>query len=230
MKANDLNETTAKVAGGFFLLAAITSIIALILYEPILHDIDFIVKNSVNENRVLVGVLFEIMTAFSVIGTSVTLFPFLKKYNESLALGAVCFRLLEATLIIIGILSLLTIVTMNHYFLSGADQDATYFRNAGKLLVAIHDWTFLYGPNLTLGPSTFITSYLLFKSKIAPRYITTLGLIGGPLVSLCAVLVTFGMFSQVSIWGMAFAIPVFAYEMSLAIWLIGRGRFRRGLE
>lgn len=135
----------------------------------------------------------------------------------------VCFRLLEATLIIIGIVSLLAIVTLNHDFLQEINPNIPAYLIAGKSLLAIHNWTFLYGTNLVLGPSTFLTGYLFYKSKLVPRYISLLGLIGGPIISVCALLVTFGLFPQISFWGIVLAIPVFVYEMSLALWLLVKG-------
>jgi Domain of unknown function (DUF4386) len=65
-----------------------------------------------------------------------------------------------------------------------------------------------------------MTAYLLYKSKLVPRFVTFLGLVGGPLISVNALLVTFGVYTQLSAWGMVLAIPVFAYEVSLAIRLL----------
>jgi hypothetical protein len=217
------NKKTAIVVGILFIVATVSAIIGLLFYDPILNDSGYIIKAATNETQVLWGAFFEIILAFAVIGTSVTLFPMLKKYNESMALGTVCFRLLEATLIIIGILSLLTIVTLNHEFLKETNPDIPAYLTAGKLLLTIHNWTFLYGPNLVLGTSTLMTGYLLYKSRLVPRFISVLGIFGGGLISICAVLVTFGVFSQISIWGVLLAVPVFLYEMSLAVWLIVKG-------
>jgi hypothetical protein len=68
-----------------------------------------------------------------------------------------------------------------------------------------------------------MTSYLLYKSRLVPPFIAVLGMIGGPLIFSCGLLVTLGLFEQISLWGALLAIPVFAYEMSLAIWLLAKG-------
>jgi Domain of unknown function (DUF4386) len=217
------NRNIAIIVGVLFILTEITSITGLILYDPILHDPDYIIKGAANETRVLWGAFFEVLLVFTQIGTAITLFPILKKYNESMAIGTVCFRLLEATIVIIGIMSLLAIVTLNHEFLKEANPNTSTYLVAGKLLLDIHNWTFLYGPNLILGPSSFMTAYLLYKSKLVPRFVTFLGLVGGPLISVNALLVTFGVYTQLSAWGMVLAIPVFAYEVSLAIRLLVKG-------
>jgi hypothetical protein len=217
------NRNISIIAGVLFLLAAITSIIGVLLYAPILNDTGYIIKGAAREAQIIWGTFFEIILAFAVIGTSISLFPILKKYNESMALGTVCFRLLEATIIIVGIISLLAIVTLNHEYLRETNPTTSAYSMAGKLLLAIHNWTFLLGPNLALGPSTLMTSYLLYQSKLVPRFIVILGLAGGPLIFTCALLVMSGIFPQISLWGAMLAIPVFAYEMSLAVWLIVKG-------
>ncbi len=217
------NRNIAIVAGILFIATEITAIAGLLLYDPILRDAAYIVKTAASETQILWGAFFEILLVLSVVGTSITLYPILKKYNETMALGTVCFRLLEATIIIIGIMSLLAIVSLNHEFLGETHPNLQSYIMAGKLLLNVHNWTFLYGPNLILGPSTFLTSYLLYKSKLVPRLITFLGLLGGPLISLNAVLVTFGIYPQMSALAFSFAIPVFAYEVSLALRLLFRG-------
>ena len=219
----DSNRKNEILIGVLFILAAVTAIIGLALYQPILNDADYIVKASANDTQVIWGAFCELILAFSVIGIAVMMYPILNKENESIAIGYVCFRLLEATIIIIGIISLLSVVTLNQEFTKAVNPNVISFLTAGKLLITVHNWTFLFGPNLALGPGTLMMSFVLYKSKLVPRYIYFLGLIGGPLIFACAVLVMFGVFLQISIWGVLLAIPVFAYEMTLAVWLIVKG-------
>ncbi|HQW25439.1 MAG TPA: DUF4386 domain-containing protein [Saprospiraceae bacterium] len=217
------NRSNAIAAGILFIIAAVAAMTGRILYGPILADPDYIIKGTAHEAQVLWGAFFEILTAFAVIGTPVALFPVLRKYNQSLAIATVSFRLLETTMIIVGILSLLTIVTLSHEFTNEINPDTTSYLLAGKSLLAFQNWTFAFGPNVALGPSTFMTGYLLYRSKLVPRFISILGMVGGPVIFTCGVLVMFGMFTQTSLWGGLLAIPVFVYEMSLAIRLLSRG-------
>ncbi len=217
------NRKKAIVTGILFIIAAVTSIIGLVLYQPILNDPDFIIKGSLNETQVIWGAFCELVLAFTIIGISVIMFPIVKKESESIAIGYVTFRLLEATIIIIGIISLLAIVTLSQEYAKEINSNAISFIIAGRLLVALHNWTFLLGPNLVLGPSTLLLSYFLYTSNLVPRFISVLGLVGGALIIICAVLVMFGAFLQISVWGAILALPVFAYEMTLAVWLITKG-------
>lgn len=219
----DSNRKNEIIVGVLFILATVTAITGLALYQPVLNDPDYIIKGSANETQVIWGAFCELILAFSVIGTSIMMYPILNKENESIAIGYVCFRLLEASIIIIGIISLLSVVTLNQEFAKSADPNVISFLTAGKLLVTVHNLTFLFGPNLALGTGTLMMSYILYKSKLVPRFIYVLGLVGGPLIFASAVLVMFGVFPQISVWGAMLAIPVFVYEMTLAIRLIGKG-------
>ena len=216
------NRNIATIVGGLFLTAAIASIAGMLLYSPILNDPGYIVSSS-NHLRISFGALLEIISAFAIIGTSLMLYPLLKEYNERLALGAVCFRVAEAVVIIVGILCLLTIVTLNVQDGNEPNPDSSTYVTIGKMLVAFHNWTFLYGPNVLLGPSTLMTAYVLYKANLVPRFVSIPGLIGGPMIFSCGVLVTLGLFDQISVWGALLAIPVFVYEMGLALWLIRKG-------
>ena len=217
------NRSSAILAGVLFIIAAAAAITGVLLYNPILKDPAYIINTTPHETSVLWGAFFEIVTALAVFATPLALCPVLKKYNERMALACIGFRHLEAAMILIGILSLLTIVTLNHEFSKEIKPDTAAYLIVGKSLLTFRDWTFSFGPNILLGPSTLMTAYLLHQSKLVPRIISTLGLVGGPLISTCGILVVFGVFSQVSVWAGLLAIPVFLYEMSLAIWLLVKG-------
>jgi hypothetical protein len=129
-----------------------------------------------------------------------------------------------------GIISLLSIVTLRQAFAQGALTNVDSLVSTGRSLVAIHDWTFLLGPNLALGPNTLMLAFLMYRSRLVPRFIAILGLVGGPLIFAFAAAVMFGVFQQVSLWGAIGALPVFAWEMSLAVYLIVRGFRPSGLK
>lgn len=210
------------VAGVFFIVAAVAAIVGLALYDPALNHPDYIVTSG-DDARVLLGAFFEVVLAIAVIGTAVTLFPIVKRQHEGVALGYVAGRVVEAVVIVVGIISLLAVVTLRQDFAGAAGGNAASLVAIGKTLVAIHDWTFLFGPAFALGVNTLLLAYLLYRSGLVPRSTAVLGLIGGPLIFASATAVLFGLYEQVSVWGSITAIPVFAWEMSLAVWLIVKG-------
>jgi hypothetical protein len=116
----------------------------------------------------------------------VTLYPVVKRYGESVARGAVCGRLLEAVALGVGMLSVLSIVTLRQDG-AAAGTDVVSLVTANQALVVLHDWTFLVGPSLFLGIYSLLLAYLMYRSQLVPNPIAWLGLIGGPLVTLSAI-------------------------------------------
>lgn len=217
------NKKAAKIVGILFILAAVTAIIGLLLYDPILNGPDYLAKGSEHANQVILGAVMELILVASAIGTATTMFPFLRKYNETIALWHVCFRFLEAVVITVGVISVLSLLTLSREFAAAGAPDIASFQASGIVLKAIHDWTFLLGPNFLLGINTMMYSYIFYKSRLVPRFIPILGMTGAALVFICALLVMFGVIEQVSAWGAILALPVFANEMILAVWLIVKG-------
>ena len=209
---------TAVVTGVFFLVAAFPAIAALGLYQPLLGDADYVLGAG-SDAGVRAGAFLEILVAISVAGTAITLYPVLRKQHHGFALGYVCGRLLEATLIVVGILSLLAILTLRQDP-AGSDDGLLAVARA---LVAVHDWTFLFGPNVALGVNTTLLAWLMLRSGLVARWIPLLGLVAGPLIFASATAVLAGLYEQVSVAGTVAALPVFAWEMSLAAYLLVKG-------
>jgi len=214
---------SAVFIGICFILAAVTAVVGLILYDPLLNDPAYLRAGDAHRNSVMLGVLMELILVIAAIGTSTTMFPILRKYNETIALWHVCFRFLEAIVITIGIISMLALLTLSHAFVNMTNPDVGSFQVSGITLKAIHDWTFLLGPNFLLGINTMMYSYIFYKTKLIPRFIPILGMTGSTLVFVCALLVMFGVIEQLSAWGAILALPVAANEMILAVWLIAKG-------
>jgi len=219
----EIQGKNAKIIGTLFIIAAVSSIVGLILYSPILKEENHLISARENANQIIAGAICELILVVSVIGTAIMLFPYLRKQHESLAIGYVCFRSLEAVIIIIGTISVLALLTLSQNFNTNDEINTSAFWSSGIILKAIHDWTFILGPNFFLGVNTMIYCYLLYKSKLIPRFISLLGITGAILIFFAAILEMFQVFAQISIWGVILALPIFAFEMSLAGWLIFKG-------
>ncbi len=216
------SRTSALVTAVFFLVAAGTAIVALALYQPPLRDPGYVLGAGA-DRQVLAGALLEMVLAASCIGTAVTLYPVLRRHAHGLALGYVCGRLLEAAVIVVGVLSVLSVVTLRQQHAAGGMPDDHALVAAASSLVALHDWTFLVGPGLVIGVNSFLLASVVFRSRLVPRWIAVLGLVGGPLVLASSTAVLFGAHEQVSATAMLAAFPVFAWEMSLAGYLLVMG-------
>jgi hypothetical protein len=215
-------QTTARVFGVLYLITFFTSIPAFfIFYAPVLDDPRYILGGGA-DNSVALGAFLELILIIANIGTAVVPFPILRRQNEVLALGYVTARIVECTFIAVGLLSLLTIVTLRQEATAGAD--AASLVTAGKSLVALHDWTFLIGPGFFVGVGNgLILGYLMYTSALVPRGMAMLGLIGGPLIIASGVGVMFGVIEAGGVVQGLATIPEFLWELSLGIWPIVRG-------
>jgi Domain of unknown function (DUF4386) len=213
---------TAVVAGALFFLTHVTAVVGLVLYGPVLNDPDYIVGPG-PDTQVLLGVALEVILALAIVGTAVAVFPVVRRQNESVALGYIGLRTLEAGVIAVGVVPLLTVVTLRQDLTEAAGADVL---TLGTALVAFHDWTFLLGPSLICGTNTVLLAYLLHRSRLVPRFIPLLGLVGGPLVAASGVAQMFGLIEPLSGWAVGGAVPIFSWEICLALYLVVKG-FRR---
>ncbi len=205
-----------------FLITFVTSIPALGLYGPVLNDVHYITGGGA-DGRIFAGAFLEVLLAISGIGTAVTLYPIVKRQNEGIALGYVAARIVESVIIVVGIASLLAVVTMRREFAGSAGGDATLVI-AGKSLVAIHKETFLLGPAFCAGiENGLMLGFLMYRSGLVPRPMAVLGLAGGTLAFAAATAELFGLFPQVSTTAVLLTLPEALWEAFLGIWLTVKG-------
>jgi hypothetical protein len=213
-------QTIARVTGVLFLITFFTAIPAYFFYVPVLDDPRYIVGAGA-DTSVSFGAFLELLLIIANIGTAVVLFPILRRQNEVLALGYVTARIIECVFIALGILSLLTVVTLRQ---EAAGADTGSLVAAGQSLVALHGWTFVLGPGFVVGLGNgLILGYLMYRSGLVPRGMAVLGLIGGPLIIASGAAVVLGVIEAGSVWQSIATIPEFFWELSLGIWLIVRG-------
>ncbi|HZC00312.1 MAG TPA: DUF4386 domain-containing protein, partial [Gammaproteobacteria bacterium] len=211
----------ALVTGVLFLITFITAIPPVFFfYVPVLDDPRYIVGAGADMS-VLLGAFLELILIIANIGTAVVLFPILRRQNEILALGYVTARVVECVFIAVGLLSLLTVVTLRQEA-SGADAGSLVA--VGESLVALHDWTRLLGPGFIVGVGNgLMLGYLMYTSRLVPRGMALLGLFGGPLLCASGIAILFGVFEAGSVWQAIATIPEFFWELSLGIWLTVKG-------
>lgn len=218
----DSTRKTAFVAGTLYLVTFAASIPALILLGPVLDNPDYIVSSGA-DTRVVLGCLLDVVNAVAAVGTAVALFPVVRRQNEATALGFVTSRMLEAAVIMIGVVSLLAVVTLRQDYAGVAGSDAATLVTTGQALVDVRDWTFLLGPGLIPGINALLLGSLLYRSRLVPRVIPTMGLIGGPLLIIAAIATMFGYNEQFSAWSVLATLPVAAWELSVGAYLMVKG-------
>jgi hypothetical protein len=212
----DSLRKTALVGGALYLITFVTSIPARVLFGPV-KDPNFILGTGVADNQVLFAGLLDVLLAFACIGTAVALYPVIKRQNEGVALGFVGSRTLEAAIIVTGVIALLSVVTLRQ---AGAGADALV---GSQTLVAVYDWTFLFGPGFMACVNALLLGSLLYRSGLVPRIIPLVGLMGAPLLFASDLAVMFGIWEQVSLPAGIATVPIALWEVSLGVWLVVKG-------
>src|SRR3954471_3423227 len=216
-----LDQKRARIFGVLFLITFVTSIPALLLYEPVLRHPVAYIAGAGHDKQVLLGALLELLLIIANIGTAVVIVPIMRRLNEELAIGYVTARLVECTFILVGIVSVLGLVTLRHQVAGPSEGTVAY------TLAAIKDWTFLLGPGWVVGwGNGLILGYLMYRSELVPRRAAWLGLIGGPLIILSgtAILLAGDDPSDTlrSLQGLA-TIPEFLWELFLGVYCTFKG-------
>jgi hypothetical protein len=205
---------TSLTAGVLYLLTFV-SIPTLALYGSV-KGANYILGSGPDTSAVIGGVL-EVIVALAGIGSAVVLFPVLKKQNEAAALGLVASRILESSTIFVGVAFILTIVTLRQ---TGAGAGALVTSHA---LAALYDRIFLLGQSFMPAINDLLLGFLLYKSRLVPRGLSLIGIVGGPILIAGYFAVLFGLIGQHAPLAGLSALPVALFELSLGIWLVVKG-------
>jgi hypothetical protein len=212
-----MNSSHRKISltAGILYILTFVSIPTLFIYGPV-KNAGYILSSGPDTYAIVGGVL-EIIVALAGISTAVVLFSVLKKQNESAALALVAARILESGTIFVGVAFLLTIVTLRQ---TGAGADALPISHT---LALLYDRIFLLGQSFMPAICDLLLGFMLYQSRLVPRGLSLIGIIGGPILLLGYFAVMFGLVGQHDALAGLSALPVALFEFSLGIWLIVKG-------
>jgi Domain of unknown function (DUF4386) len=217
------SRRVALVAGLWFAGTFLFSIPAGLLYDPVLNDAGYVLGAGA-DTRIALGALLEVLLAVSGIATAVVFYPVLKRQSESIALGYVAARTVESIIILVGVVAILSVVTLRQDVGGAGATDPATLEIAGRSLVAFHEWTRLLGPQFCAGfGNGILLGSLLYASGLVPRRMAWLGLVGGPLAVAGGILVLVGASDPRSAPLVLLTALEVLWEASLTIWLIVKG-------
>ena len=219
------NRKIAITVGVLYLAVnIIAGPLGLLFTEPSLNAPDYLVKLSANKNQVLVGVLFLLVMAVADAGIGIMVYPVLKKRNASAAIGYFGARLVESVIFILDALSLLLLLTLSQEFVQAGAPDASYFQTAGLVLRSVRDWAGHVILDVAVFPiATLVFYYILYQSKLIPRWVSGWGLVGAVLYWAASLLVMFALITPLSTIHVVLQAPLGLQEVALAVWLIVKG-------
>jgi hypothetical protein len=211
-----------SLAAGILYLISFVSIPSLALYNPVRDDADFVLGAG-SDTGVLWAGFLEVVVALAGIGTAVVLFRVARRQSETAALGFVTARVLEAALILVGVVSMLSILTLRQDVAGTAGADPASLITAAQAHLATYDWAFLLSQSLMPVFNALCLGYVMYRSGLVPRILPIIGLIGAPLLLASDIAIFFGVYDRVSPVAAVAFIPIAVWELSLGIYLTVKG-------
>ena len=215
------NRKTAISVGVFYIGATVAGILSKV-FGPNLDAPDYLANLPANENQLIIKALLEFTMAVLILGIVIWLYQVLKKQNKTLALGFVVTRTIEAVIFTVSVISLLTLLTISQEFVKAGAPDASYFQTLGTLLLAAREWGGGVCSTIVFSLSALMLNYILYRSKLIPRWLSGWGFIGAIFYLASGFLPLFGHGTNSTIYNLM-EVLLFLQEMALAVWLIVKG-------
>ena len=217
----DPMRRTARRAGVLYLLTFV-SMPTLMVFEPVRDGAGFVLGGG-SDTGVLWGAFSEVVVALAGIGTAVVLYPVAKRVSETAALGFVTSRVVEGSLILLGVVNVLSLLTLRNDVAGTAGVDSSSLVTTGSTLVAGYEWTFLLSQSLAPVFNALCLGFVLYRSGLVPRILPLMGLVGAPLLLASDIAIFFGLYDRMAPVAALAALPIAAWEFSLGVYLTVKG-------
>jgi len=215
-------RNNAIMAGVLFIIATVTNMLGNLSIQPLLDATDYLIQISANENLMITALLLVLISAFASASIAICLYPILKKHHQALALGSVGFRVMEGMLYIIGVVALLSLLTLSQEYVTAGASNASLYQISGTLLQAVKTWAGQLGV-LAFTTGGMMYYYVFYQSKLVPRWLSGWGFLGAALSLASALLAIVGLLTPLSTVFILFNLIILVQEMVLAVWLIVKG-------
>ncbi len=218
------HRKTATIVGILFIIATTFLFIGEAFYKPILESPDYLEITYPNRNIVALGLLLEFAIVLAIPLIPIFFFPVLKKHNETLAIGYVVFRALEAAILItVGEINKLSLIGVSQAYLETGEAGAAYFQAIGSSIQAANYWGNTSGLiyNMVFVVGALLLYAILYQSKLVPRWLSVWGIVAAIALFIGLLLYAFTNISPTL--GLIFISPIAVQEMVMALWLIVKG-------
>jgi hypothetical protein len=214
------NRKRTIIAGSLYIVGTVAGVLSI---SSAVDGPDYLLKASANANQVLTCALFQFIMTIAYVGFAITLYPIIRKYMESLALGFLSFRIIAAVLNIIGLIVLLLVLPLSQQFVKAGTPDSSYFQTLGDLLRSCRDFVNHVAMILVTSVGGLLFYLLLYQTKLIPRWLSLWGLSGTIITILASLLIMFHTINIITSTYLVLNLPLILLEIVLAILLIVKG-------
>jgi hypothetical protein len=222
-KKTDSYKGSARAAGLLFIVGTVAGFISAGLMAGVLGAPDYLAQMAANENMVLAGGFFMLVMGFACASITIAMYPVLRKYSESLALGAVAFRLMEGVGMIVSVIGLVSLLAVSQGYVKAGPADAAYIQALGTTIFAGYNWMVNVGFVLAWCTAALIYYYIFLRTRLVPLWLTAWGFLGIALSLTFCMLAMFNLVGADSPLQFLLSVPIMIQEMVLAVWLIVKG-------
>jgi len=214
------NRKNAILAGVLIIMGMIAGIFSVV---PSVDSADCLIKAAENANQVFTGAVFHFIMSVAYIGVAILLYPILREFNKSLALGFLSFRIIATVFLIMGVISLLLLLNLSKEYVNVSPTDLVFYQTTGELLRSGRDFTNHIAMIISLNIGGIMFYVLLFQAKLIPQWLSAWGLIGATLAIVASLLVMFKIVEIITPFYISLNVPLALQELILAIWFIVKG-------
>jgi hypothetical protein len=217
------NRKIAILVGVLYIIGTVTGVLSVVFTKPVLDAPDYLVKIAANGNQIITGALLVLIMGLALAMVPVVIFPILKKHNEVLALGYIVFRGgLETVTYIAAVISFLLLVPLSQASIQSGAPDASTYQALGALSLNAQEISATI-TEIVFPLGALMFYYVLYQSKLIPRWISGWGFIAVIPYLAAGLLHTFGLVGQMSTIQSVLVLPMAMQEMVMALWLIVKG-------
>jgi hypothetical protein len=214
------HRKAAAIAGVLIITGMVAGVLSI---SPAIDAPDYLTKASANANQVITEAFFQFVMAAAYVGMGILLYPIFRRYNESLALGFLSFRIIAAVFFIVGMTCALLLLTLSQEFAKAGASDLSYFQTLGGLLRTGRDLVNHVAMPWSLIVSALMLYFILYQTKLVPRWLSGWGLVGTTVSIWATLLLMFRLIEIITPIYVVLAVPWALQEMVMAVWFIVKG-------
>ena len=212
-------KKNAVVIGVLFIFTMLAGMIDAYIVAPVFQK--SIVHVLLIDNKILLGVFSILVMAIGIELLAISFFPVIKQQSETIAITYITLRTIECILLILGAICYLYILALGKTNVN--DTNISSYVIAIALVLKIKYYGFQLAM-IVLGFGSICLCYLLYVSRLVPRFLSVWGGIGYMLLLSSAVLEICGVMDTTKGLGAMMYVPGGLWEMLVfPCWLFMKG-------